>query len=390
MRRSPFLIGPLLLGLAAWAQPSSTTFAPAANPATNPGVDQPDADFAGLVAARVRREMEAQRLVGLAISFADRSGIEHTACFGLADRGAELPVTPETMFRWASISKPMTAVVAMQLWSEGKLDLDADVRLLVPEFPEKPFPITARQLLCHQGGIVHYTNGPVVRTAREYDEEHPFRDTILALDAFKESPLVSEPGKAYNYTTHGYMLLGAAVQRAAGEPFAEVVRDRIARPLGMTTLRPDYQWEDIPNRAKGYRIARDSYFPSGESDVSWKLPGGGWISTVDDLARFGAGMLGEALVGEEVRGLMWTPQALVDGTATSYGLGFVLGRGRHGAEVSHSGAQEKTRTMLFILPEAGEEGAVVAVMCNTEGARLDALARDLATMFIEARAPAGR
>jgi CubicO group peptidase (beta-lactamase class C family) len=301
-----------------------------------------------------------------------------TAHVGFEDREEKIPAGDSTLYRWASVSKPMTAVVAMQLASQGKLDLDADVRTLVPEFPEKPWPVTARQLLCHQGGVVHYSNGVVVRTKREYDVPHPFADTILALDTFKDSPLVCEPGLKYSYTTHGYLLLGAAAERAAGVRFADLVRERVARPCGMATLRPDYQWEEIPNRAVGYRRGRDGeVVRSTNTDVSWKLAGGGWVSSAADMARFGAGMLDERLVDRATRESMWTRQKAREGSGGNYGLGFSIGKLDGKRLIAHSGSQEKTATYLAILPDAPGGGVVVAVLCNTEGTALRELAQDL-------------
>lgn len=339
------------------------------------------ATLAERVGERVKKEMEAQQIVGLAVGLARGEEVVFTGAWGLADREKGIAATEQTMFRWASVSKPMTAVVAMQLAGEGKLDLDADVRGLVSEFPEKPWVVTTRQLLCHQGGVVHYSNGPVVMTQRVYEVAHPFKDAVVALDRFRESPLVAEPETMYAYTTHGYMLVGAVVQRAAGKAFAEVVSERIARPLGMTTLRPDYQWEKIPNRTKGYRRKGDAVVASTDTDVSWKLAGGGWISNVEDMARFGAGMLGEKLVDAGMREKMWTAQRTRDGKGTGYGLGFDVRRRGGALEVGHSGSQEKTATYLLIYPGRGEAGVAVAVVCNTEGTGLKALAVDLAGMM---------
>ena len=141
-------------------------------------------------------QFEKQNLVGLAVGVVEEGKVAYLKGFGYADREACTPVDPgKTLFRWASCSKPLTAIAALQLAETGKLDLDADVRDYVPEFPDKGTPITARQLLCHQGGIVHYINGKVIRTKREYDAEHPFEDVVLALDTFKESPLVGKPGR---------------------------------------------------------------------------------------------------------------------------------------------------------------------------------------------------
>jgi len=321
--------------------------------------------------AAARAEIDRQQLVGTAVVAIVGREIAWSKGYGHADRERDIAVDPAaTQFRWASLSKPVTAVAALQLAERGKLDLDADVRSYVPEFPDKGAKITPRLLLCHQGGIVHYANGEVKRTERTYDAPHPFADVVVALDAFKESALVHPPGARYAYSTHGYILLSAVVQRAGGEPFAEQVRDRIARPLGMADFRPDYAWEDIPGRAAGYRRAGEAIErrPDDEDhDVSWKLGGGGFTSPAVDLARFGVGLLRRRLVSEETERLMWTPNRPADPEgAKPYGYGFFIIPGPGGSTwVGHDGSQEKARTCLMLDPAAGRG---VAVMCNSEWA----------------------
>jgi len=327
---------------------------------------------------RIAKEVQSQSIVGLAAAVGVGDKMVFSESFGFEDREQGIAASAQTMYRWASVSKPMTAVVVVQLANEKKLDLDADVRVLVPEFPEKPWPVTCRQLLCHQGGVVHYSNGKVIKTERTYTEPHPFADVVLALDYFKESPLLSEPGTKYSYTTHGYMLLGAAAERAGKERFADEVKKRIAEPCGMKTLRPDYQWEAIGHRAVGYHKGNGGKMEkSTDTDVSWKLAGGGWISTCDDMARFGMGMMTERVVDEPTKALMWTAQKTKDGTATGYGLGFGVGMVDGKRAVSHSGSQEKTATYLLLLPD---EKVCVALMCNTEGTSLGKLGEELAKM----------
>jgi serine beta-lactamase-like protein LACTB, mitochondrial len=329
------------------------------------------------IAERVRAEVEAQQIVGVSVAVVEEGRVTHVRHEGWEDREQQISASDATMYRWASISKPLTAIVTMQLWEEGKLDLDCDVRVLAPQFPEQEWTISPRQLLCHQGGIVHYTNGRVVKTPRP-ELEGRYIDIIDALDTFKASPLVCEPGSRYSYTTHGYILLGAAAQGAAGVPYPELVQQRIASPLGMGTLRPDYQWEEIPHRAIGYRARGQAEARtmevSTDTDVSWKLAGGGWISTVHDLALLGAGMLEHRLVKPETRELMWSRQATANGENTSYGLGFQLSRFEGAPLVSHGGSQEKSRTLLLMRPESR---VAVAIMCNTEGTELGKLGRDL-------------
>ncbi len=330
----------------------------------------------------MRDEMKQQELVGLAVGVIQNGRVEYLKGYGWADREKQTPVTRQTLFRWASISKSLTGVTAMQLWERGQLELGADVRRYVPEFPAKPAPISVRHLLCHQGGIVHYSNGPVVVTVRGYKQANPFESVVLALDTFKRSPVVNAPGEKYAYTTHGFILLSAAVERAGKQKFALQVRDRIAKPLGMTTLQPDYQWVRIPNRAVGYRKQDGKVVVSTDTDVSWKLAGGGFISNIDDLAKFANGLLNHRLVKPTTRAKMWTQQKTNDDQLTGYGLGFSFKQYEKGelsswkagrtavVLVGHSGAQEKTRTYMILWPA---KKMAVVVMTNSQHANINKL-----------------
>lgn len=332
-------------------------------------------------------EMERQQIVGFAVGIIQENQITYLKGYGWEDREKRVPVTRKTMFRWASISKSLTALAAMQLWEKGQLKLDGDVRQYVPEFPDKGHKITPRQLLSHQGGIVHYTNGPVVVTLHPYKKPNPFESVLLALDTFKESPLVNLPGQKYSYTTHGFILLSAAVERAGKEKFAHQIRDRIVKPLRMETLQPDYQWVEIPNRTIGYRKRQEKIVVSSNTDVSWKLAGGGYISNIDDLTKLGEGLLNGKLVEPATLKLMWTPRKTSTGEQTSYGLGFrqwnyVDGKlqgdstksGESGLKdkmtlrlMGHSGSQQKTKTLLVLEPS---KKFGMALMANSEQTKI--------------------
>lgn len=336
------------------------------------------AKTAALVDKVMAAEMGKQALVGAALGVILDGELAYLKGYGLADRKAAVPVTRKTLFRWASISKSVTSIAAMQLYEKGLLDLGKDVRTYVPEFPDKKALITPRDLLCHQGGIVHYTNGKLIRTRREYDMENPFESVILALDTFKESPLVNQPGEKFSYTTHGFILLSAAIERAGKEKFASQVRNRIILPLGMTTMQPDYQWKTIPNRAVGYLRKKGKVIPSTNTDVSWKLAGGGYISNIDDLAIFARALIHGKLVKPETAKLMWTPQKLKSSKPTTYAYGFnVNGMGAE-LQVAHNGAQEKTRTRMVIFPR---KRFGVVVMSNSEHCNSKKLAAAIVDIF---------
>lgn len=324
-------------------------------------------DLAPLADKAAREQFEKQKLVGLGVAVVHDGKIVFQKGYGHADKEKNVAVDPaKTLFRWASCSKPLTAVAALQLVETGKLDLDMDLREYVPEFPDKGVTITTRQLLGHQAGIVHYVNGKVIITKRDYETKNPFEDVVLALDTFKDSPLVNQPGEKYSYTTHGYILLSAVVQKAGKEKFAEQVQTRILKPLGTTTLQPDYQWKDIPNRAVGYRRVNQKDERDTDTDVSWKLGGGGFLSSTEDFAKFAAGLVNRKLVSEKTEAMMWQPLKLKNGEATNYGLGFTFGKTPAGhAWIGHSGAQEKTRTMMMLVPKT--KTAVVVMTNSTWG-----------------------
>lgn len=323
----------------------------------------------------VAAEMQKQNIVGLAIGLIDDGQIRMYRYYGFEDLDQKIPTSDQTMFRWASISKPVTAVAAMQLVEAGKLDLAKDVRDYVPEFPEKEYAIKVRDLLCHQGGVPHYMPNKVFPTKREYDMENPFEDLIIALDKFNLSPLLFEPGTQYSYTTYGYMLLGAVVQRAAEQKYADLTREKIFVPLGMSSMQPDYQWIDIPHRTIGYRRMPERHvLPSKNEDVSWKLAGGGFISNIGDLTRFANGLLHRQLLSSATYDQMWAKQKTADGKETEYCLGFGIADIDGTVQIGHSGSQEKTRTNMAIRPATGRG---VAVMCNTEGVSLTNLTNNL-------------
>jgi CubicO group peptidase (beta-lactamase class C family) len=332
--------------------------------------------------AAVEKTMQDKAIVGCAVGIIEGGSVVYIGTYGDADREAGIPVTRESSFRWASISKSLTAVATMQLVAADKLDLSRDVRAYVPEWPEGESIITAQQLLCHQGGIVHYRNGKVIRTRRDYEMDHPFTSVLNALDLFKASPLVSKPGTAYHYTTHGYILLSAVVERAGKQRYWDQVQERIATPLGMKTLHPDHAHMEIPNRVAGYRKVKGKILRSFDDNVGWKLGGGGFTSSIDDLARFAVGLLDDTLLPQSMREQMWTRQKTISGKATSYGLGFfVKGQGDQ-LRVSHGGAQSKTRTQLMLYPE---QGRGVIFMTNCEYADPKALANQMLGHWTEHR-----
>src|SRR5205807_7821942 len=157
--------------------------------------------------------------------------------FGMADLENFAPATSSTLFRLGSISKPITATAILQLWERGKLDLDAPVQKYCPAFPQKEWPITARELLAHLGGIRHYN--PDGKGDITEDSARHFASMEESLHIFAADPLVAKPGTKFNDSTYGYTLVGCVLEGAASEKYVDYVRDNVFGPAGMDHTQAD-------------------------------------------------------------------------------------------------------------------------------------------------------
>ena len=321
----------------------------------------------------VTEEMVRQSIPGLSLALAAEGMPRGSYAFGIADVENQVLVKPETVFRLASISKPVTAVAALQLWEQGRLDLDAAVQHYIPTFPRKPWTVTPRQLLGHLGGVRHYA------TIDEMESTRHYFDVLSPLRIFQDDPLAAEPGTRYHYTTYGYVLLGAVVEAAAAKRFVDHLKTHVFVPAGMETARDDNAIDIIPNRARGYALTRDGKLRNcGLADTSNKIPGGGLIGTSQDLVRFALAVRRGTLLKLSTVDMMLSPQKLRGGQTIKYGMGWFLDHVDGRKAVLHGGDQQGVHTFLVMLPR---EGVVVAMMCNMEGANLRTLAMRIAEML---------
>lgn len=311
----------------------------------------------------VLAEMQRQQVVGAAVGVILDGHVVYVQGYGQADREQNIPATEKTIFNWASNSKPLAAIAAMQLIDQRKLDLNADVRKYVPEFPDKGRIITTRHLLCHQSGIPHYSNGRIVPTKRKYESSQPYMDPVLALDVFNQSPLIFTPGERDEYSSYAYILLSAVVERAGGEPFLGQVQKRIAKKAGMKTLQLDLESQGHEDWATGYLKAPNGQIVKAPEEAHyWKHGAGGFKSDIRDFARWAAGLINHRFVSRRAEAAMWTPQTLNSGQLTERGFGFNVS-GRNGLKVSHNGSQDEATTRMVLYPEQ-DRGVVVMTNCR--------------------------
>jgi len=324
--------------------------------------------------ATIARFMAANSIPGVSVAVVANGAAAWAAGFGAADLENFVPATSHTLYRVGSISKSITATAALLLWQQGKLDLDAPVQKYCPAFPQKDEPITTRELLGHLGGIRHY------KSESQDDPEigntkHLLNPIRGGLDFFKNDPLVAKPGTEYHYSTQGYTLVGCAIEGASGENYVDYVRENVLTPAGMTHTVVDNRFAIVPFRTRFYTKDSSGAITNADFlDSSYKIPGGGWLSSANDMAQFEVAMLNDRLVSRSTRDLMWTPLKPTDGKEDDYALGWGTGKDLGVVDVGHGGDQQGTSTFFMIVPE---RRAGVVVLINLDSGHATDLAIDL-------------
>jgi CubicO group peptidase (beta-lactamase class C family) len=288
--------------------------------------------------------------------------------FGWADVEQRVPVTPLTRFRVGSVSKSLTSAALGLLVQDGKLDLDAPVQRYVADFPVKRWPITVRQVAGHLAGIRHYRG-------EEFMLNRHFANVHDGLAIFKDDSLLFEPGTRYSYSTYGWSLLSAVVEGASGQPFLGFMNSRVFGPAAMHSTVAEFVDSLIPFRAHFYtRVDSGAgVINSPFVDNSYKWAGGGFLSTTEDLGRFGEALLEGTLLKPVTVQLLWTSQKTKDGKETGYGMGWRTDRDSAGRRrVWHSGGSAGGTAYLLIYPE---QKLIIAVLVNSDQTFIGASSR---------------
>ena len=338
----------------------------------------------------VRAALSEQNLPGLSVAVGAGGDLVWAEGFGWADLEKRVPVAPETLFRIGTASKALTSTAVGLLLEEGRLKLDDEIQTYVPEFPEKPWPVTLRQLMGHLAGVRNDggDEGPLYSVRCER--------TVEGLQYFKDRTLLFEPGTQYRYSSYGWILVSAAVEAAADEPFLRFMRKQIFEPLGMDDTRADSATEPIQNRATPYfpRFAADPrYGPDLMRPIDYSCYAGAsaFLSTPSDLVRFGMAINSGKLLQPATVQLLQTSQRLASGQETGYGLGWDLETvalaGEQTRWVGHDGTS--LGGIVASLMTFPERGLVVSVTSNISYADTEPLALKIAQAFAEpGRAPA--
>ena len=328
----------------------------------------------------VRAGLTTQNLPGLSVAVGVGGELVWAEGFGWADLETRVPVAPEMQFRTGGASMALTSAAVGLLLEKRRLHLDDEIQTYVPAFPKKEWPITLRQLMAHLSGV-----------RSDAGDEEPLSGcerTEQGLSRFAERPLLFEPGTRYRYSTYGWILVSAAVERAADAPFFVFMRREIFKPLGMNDTTPDSVTTQLPSRPAFYypRYHGDNRYgpePARSGDYSCFAGAGGILSTPSDLVRFGIAVNGGTFLQPATVRVLQTPERLASGEDTGYGLGWDLETvslaGETTRSVGHDGEYFIGGSTSFItFPELG---IVVALMTNTTYADTSSVALKIAQTF---------
>jgi serine beta-lactamase-like protein LACTB len=323
--------------------------------------------------------MAAQSVPGISVAVVEGGELVWSEGFGMADLENFVPATSSTLFRLGSISKPITATAILQLSERGKLDLDAEVQKYCPAFPKKEWPITTRELLGHLGGIRHYN--PDGKGDIPGDSAKHFLSMEESLQIFAGDPLVAKPGTKFHYSTYGYTVLGCVLEGAASEKYVDYVKENVFVPAGMRETQADNFFAIVSHRSRWYHKDKSGVVENaGVLDSSYKIPGGGLISSADDMARFEIAVMANKLLKPATREVMWSPQKAADGSENGYALGWGNAKKFGLGLVSHSGSQQGTSTSIILVPE---RRAGIVVLANMDDVDATALSMEILKIALD-------
>ena len=319
----------------------------------------------------VRAEMARQKLPGLALAIVRDGTIVKVQGYGVADVQRQVPVTPDTVFKVGSLSKPLIATAVMLLVQDGKLSLDDPVSSYLEGTPETWKGITIRHFLTHTSGVV-----------REGPAFNPFKVQPVA-DVIRSAyplPLRFETGTKWEYCNVGYFSLAEIIGRVSGGPWADFMAARLFRPLGMNAT----SLTDVahPLRALGY-AGKDN----GEVAPDWPAvrPSGAFLSTIQDLLKWDAALTSGSLLTEASRQAMWTPVRLADGSTHPYGFGWELGTRGGRRYIGHGGSLPGFRSAYARFPD---ERLSIFVLVNADDVDRDVIVKAIADAVTRTTAPA--
>ena len=346
-------------------------------PAGVPGVAaaQPSADALDALFSEWDREDSP----GCAAGALQNGEFVFRGAYGMANLDYGIPLTPDSIFRMASVSKQFTVAAVLVAEDQGLLSLEDPLRKHFPDLPAWADPVRIRHLVHHTSGIRDYL---VVMSLRGFGDDAHYTDADVLAALRRLERLNFEPGTEYLYSNSGYWLLAELIPRVSGLTLRQFAGEHLLGPVGMTGSHfHDRHREIVPGRATGYRPRPEAEGGGFEEDMTTleMVGDGGLYTSVNELRHWERMFLDPAALGPDLLRRLTAPGRFHDGSAQDYAGGLGLGEYRGLATVSHGGSFVGFRTYALRFPEAA---FAVFVLCNSASADPGALSRRVADLFL--------
>ena len=318
--------------------------------------------------------IQEQIIPGASVTVAKQGKIIWQRGYGYADITKKTTIDPKnTLFRVASMSKAITGMVLARLQEQKKFDWNTSIYEYIPNYPQKPFDFTVKQLAGHLAGIRTYR-------ANEYTLNKAY-SIEQGVNLFKDDILQSAPGTKFLYSSYGINLISLAIEKCLNEKFENVAKEEVFKPLNM--------WRTFPDRGK---IIKDEATPYSRSkkggltkapDVNnyFKLAGGGFLSTSNDIAKMGIAIERHNFLSQPIENEMLKKQCTFDDTEVSYGIGWQNQRDWNGRDYfGHTGMGVGGYGWLSVYPN---EQVVIVLLFNVTDPQINIYLQRLTDFIIE-------
>lgn len=285
--------------------------------------------------------------------------------YGMANVESGSPLTTDTPFNIASLSKQFTAVAIMMLQEQGKLSVEDNINKYLSDFPTRAHNISIKHLLSHTAGLARdpRDKGKLSATAISIEQ-------LVSLLAAEK--MQGEPGAQMLYSNMGYVLLGRIIEVVSGQAYGEYIEKNIFDKLGMQNSH--YGGHNVAGRAEGYfRTRKGTDKRATPPDVSWAYAAGGLLTSVNDFALWYQALVVGKLISADSYLKMTQKFSLNDGRTSNYGFGLNNSELHSRRMIMHQGATPGYRTSAFYFPEEGINVVVFSNLGNSNTFDLTAL-----------------
>lgn len=334
-------------------------------------------DLTARIDAIVNAPIASGAIAGASVAVVKGGRTLLSKAYGKADLELDVPTPPGATYEIGSVTKQFTAAVILLLQEEGKLALDDEITKFLPDYPTQGHRVTLRRLLNHTSGIRGYTE---MREFGDFSKMKRPRADLVAL--FAAQPFDFAPGEEQIYNNSAFFLLGLVIEKVTGQPYEQVVQQRLFARAGMPNSYYCSESAVRKNHAHGYDTDGGHLVLKGYIDHLWPFSAGSLCSNTADLVAWNRALHGGRILKPASYAQMIAPGALADGTPLRYGLGIGVSDIGGRRAIAHGGGINGFLSESEYYPD---DDLVIVVLVNTAG---PVAPRDLARQIADVVLPA--